>query len=274
MKIRLAAVTLALGFCAAPAALNEDYGHWATVNGHRMYYEMRGKGRPLLLLHGGGSDIEDSFGKQLEQFSLSHRIIAPEQVGQGHTPDVPGPLSYTKMAEDTAELLGQLQLSDVDVVGYSDGGILALILALRHPQLVRRLVITGANLDPSGLVDADAQDPAPPAPSAVGFQQHTADSANAVNGQSDDSIMDDKLNQLWLHHPTQDELSPALLKGLHKRVLVMAGDQDLIKPEHTLLIYESLPEGQLWILPDTGHATFRTRPEWVNPVVLSFLDQP
>jgi len=273
MKKQLASIAqalgLALGLGASGAAPDKEFGHWATVNGHRIYYELRGAGRPLLLLHGGGSDIEDSFGKQLDPFALGHRIIAPEQVGQGHTPDVPGPLSYTKMTDDTAELLRQLHLSNVDVVGFSDGGILALLLALRYPQLVRRLVITGANLDPSGLIDADSQELTAPAPAAAEKAQEAMHAAAAP-----EIPVDDKLAQLWLHYPARDELNPELLKSLHKRVLVMAGDQDEIKLVHTVLIFESLPEGQLCILPGTGHATFRERWQWVNPVVLSFLDQP
>jgi len=275
MKKQLAAAALALGLvlalAASSAARDKDYGHWAAVNGHRMYYELRGAGRPLLLLHGGGSDIEDSFGKQLDPFALEHRIIAPEQVGQGHTPDVAGPLSYTKMTDDTAELLRQLHLSNVDVVGFSDGGILALILALRYPQLVRRLVITGANLDPSGLIDGDSQELTAPAPIAT---DKPPQPMRATDAAAPEIPVDDKLAQLWLHYPARDELNPELLKSLHKRVLVMAGDQDEIKLVHTVLIFESLPEGQLCILPGTGHATFRERWQWVNPVVLSFLDQP
>jgi pimeloyl-ACP methyl ester carboxylesterase len=264
MKARLAAAVLALGLGANPVALDQDYGHWTTVNGHHMYYEMRGAGRPLLLLHGGGSDIQQSFGRQLEPFAQAHRVIAPEQVGHGHTPDMPGPLSYSRMTEDTAALLKQLQLSEVDVVGYSDGGIVALILALRYPQLVRRLVVTGANLDPSGLIDGDVSEPAP---AEVTYH-------DGGTGAATELAVDDKLMQLWLHYPNATELSPDLLKSLHKRVLVMAGDQDEIKLEHTKLIYESLPEARLWILPGTGHDTFASRWQWVNPVVLAFLDEP
>ncbi len=287
MKMQLAAAVLALalgagGVAAAPEkptleepSVEKGYSHWTKVNGHRMYYELRGTGRPLLLLHGGGSTIEDSFGYQLGPFAAAHHIIAPEQVGHGHTPDVPGPLSYTRMTEDTARLLQQLHLSNVDVMGFSDGGIIALMLALRHPDLVRRLVVTGANLDPSGLTDAGPEDTqAREADLPMNPRARAHYAAESPDGPGHADVMDDKLTQLWLHYPAKDELSPEMLKGLHKRVLVMSGDRDQIKLEHTMLIYQSLPDAQLWILPGTEHATFSARPQWVNAVVSSFLDEP
>ena len=122
--------------------------HWAPIHGHRIYYTVRGNGPTLVLLHGGGDSGEHSFVRQLDVFSEHHHIVAPDQVGQGRTPDVPGPLSYTAMMEDTATLLRLLKLKHVDIVGFSDGGILALMLAVRHPELVGRLVISGVNIAP------------------------------------------------------------------------------------------------------------------------------
>jgi pimeloyl-ACP methyl ester carboxylesterase len=113
-----------------------------TIHGHRIVYAVRGRGPTLLLLHGGGDSGEHSFERQFDEFSQHHHIVAPDQVGQGRTPDVPGALSYTAMMEDTAALLQHLRFRHVDVVGFSDGGILALMLALRHPELVRRVVIS------------------------------------------------------------------------------------------------------------------------------------
>ena len=125
--------------------------HSAEIHGHRIFYATRGTGPTLVFLHGGGDSGEHSFVRQLDVFSERHHIVAPDQVGQGRTPDVPGPLSYSAMMQDTATLLQQLKLKHVDVVGFSDGGILALMLAVRHPELVRRLVISGVNISPDGL---------------------------------------------------------------------------------------------------------------------------
>ncbi len=232
-------------------------GHWAEVNGHRLYYERYGSGRPLVLLHGGGETIRSSFSEQLALFSKHHEVIAPEQVGQGHTPDISGPLTYTAMMEDTAALLKQLHIADADVVGWSDGGNLALMLAVRHPELVRRLVVSGANMAPDGMAVDEIAD--------------TRESLEKAEAEDPDGFST-KLLRMWMGSPTLSELSIDLLRGVHKPVLVMSGDHDAIRLQHTFDMYHALPQGQLFILPDTGHATFSSRPEWVNPVVMSFLE--
>src|SRR4029077_4795556 len=114
-------------------------------------YTVRGDGPPLVLLHGGCDSDEHSFQNLFNVLSERHRIIHTDQVGQGRSPEIPGPLSYTSMMQDTAALLQQLRIKRVDVIGFSDGGILALMLALRHPCIVHRLVISGVNVSPEGL---------------------------------------------------------------------------------------------------------------------------
>jgi len=139
------------------AGIPPDNWHWVRIHGHRIYYAVQGTGRTLVLLHGGGDSGEHSFEQQIEIFSQHHRIIAPDQVGQGRTPDVSGPLSYTSMMQDTAALLQGMKMHSVDVIGFSDGGILALMLAARHPELVRRLVISGVNIAPKASPSSTAR---------------------------------------------------------------------------------------------------------------------
>jgi pimeloyl-ACP methyl ester carboxylesterase len=239
---------------AAHAVVQPTRWHWIAINGHRMYYVVRGSGPTLLLLHGGGDSGEHSFERQIDVFAANHHIIAPDQVGHGHTPDLPGPLSYTSMMQDTAALLQRLRLQSVDVMGFSDGGILALMLAARYPTLVRRLVISGANIAPAGL---SAQQRA---------QLQAVQSAQPVT-------LDQKLARLWLTAPTPGELSLGLLATIDKPVLVISGDRDAITLEHTLQIYRALPRAELCILPGTDHATFSGRPEWLNPIIAEFLDR-
>ena len=241
----------AAAIVALTAARADDAGHWAVVNGHRLYYEIHGTGSPVLLLHGGGNSVSGSWARQIVDFSPTHEVIAPEQVGNGHTPDVAGPFSYAQMTEDTAALLRQLNLKRVDAVGWSDGAIIALMLAVRYPELVRRVVATGANVDPNGLLPNDLASlrASPPAADAGA----------------------EKLRQLWLTRPVPEELSFELLKTIHAKVLVMAGDHDGVTLEHTLRIYHAIPDAELWILPHTGHGTFVERPAWTDPMVLDFL---
>ena len=253
---RIAALLLTLaGINAAHAAAQPALWHWASIHGHRIYYAVHGSGPTLVLLHGGGDSGEHSFERQLDLFSLNHRIVAPDQVGQGRTPDVPGPLSYTLMMQDTATLLEKLKLKNVDIVGFSDGGILGLMLAVRHPGLVRRLVISGVNIAPEGLTAAQLE----------GLRGAQIASPKTV---------DEKLAKLWLTSPTESELSLALLAKIEQPVLVISGDRDAITLEHTLQIYQTLPKAELCVLPGTDHLTFAGRPEWLNPIISDFLDRP
>jgi pimeloyl-ACP methyl ester carboxylesterase len=239
---------------AAGAAIQSAEWHWAAIHGHRIYYAMQGTGPTLVLLHGGGASGEHSFARQLDVFSERHHIVAPDQIGQGHTPDVPDALTYTGMMDDTAALLQHLNLKHVDVVGFSDGGILALMLAVRHPELVRRLVISGVNIAPEGLNADDLEE------------------LRATQNPKPKTI-DEKLAHLWLTSPTETELNLAMLAKIEQPVLLISGDRDAITLEHTLKIYHALPQAELCVLPGTDHATFSGRSEWLNPIINAFLDR-
>jgi len=248
----------ALGVCIlifpkrSTAAIEPNEWHWASIHGHKMYYAVKGSGPSLVLLHGGGDSGEHSFARQLELFSAQHRIVAPDQVGQGRTPDVAGPLTYSGMMDDTAALLLRLNVTHVDVVGFSDGGILALMLAIRHPELVRRVVISGVNIAPEGLNPDDLEE------------------LRATQNPKPKTI-DEKLAHLWLTSPTESELSVPMLGKIAQPVLVISGDRDAITLEHTLTIFHALPNAELCVLPGTDHATFSGRSEWLNPIIDAFL---
>lgn len=250
---------LALGLsCARAGTVGEapqtTQWHRTNIHGHRIYYAERGSGPTLVFLHGGGDSGEHSFVRQLDVFSEHHFIVAPDQVGQGRTPGVPGPLSYTAMMEDTAELLKTLKLRKVDVVGFSDGGILALMLAIRHPEMVRRLVISGVNIAPEGLRPEDLEE------------------LRATQTPKPKTI-DEKLAHLWFTSPTETELNLELLANVSQPVLLISGDRDAITLEHTLKIFHALPDAQLCVLPGTDHATFSGRSEWLNPIIGAFLNR-
>ena len=237
-----------------PGVAQHTQWNKANIHGHNIYYAVRGGGPELVFLHGGGDSGERSFVHQLDVFSEHHHIVAPDQVGQGRTPDVPGPLSYTAMMEDTAELLRVLKLRHVDVVGFSDGGILALMLAVQHPELVRRVVVSGVNIFPEGLRPDDLEE------------------LRATEIATPTTI-DEKLTHLWLTSPTEVELNLGLLARISQPVLVISGDRDAITLEHTLKIFHALPNAELCVLPGTDHATFSGRSEWLNPIISSFLDR-
>jgi pimeloyl-ACP methyl ester carboxylesterase len=204
-------------------------------------------------LHGGGESGEQSFARQIDSFARHHLVVVPDQVGQGRTPDAEGALTYTGMTEDTAELLEHLKLSHVDVVGFSDGGILALMLAAHHPELVHRVVVSGVNITPSGMNADDLE------------ELSATQSPNPVT-------IDEKLARLWYTSPTTSELSVAILAGIKQPVLVISGDRDAIRLEHTLKIFHALPDAELCVLPDTDHGTFAERPDWLSPIIATFLN--
>ncbi len=243
-----------LGFGTAYATAEVTQWSRLTIHGHKIYYAVRGSGPTLVFLHGGGDSGEHSFARQLDVFSEHHRIVAPDQVGQGRTPEVPGPLSYTAMMDDTAALLKFLNLQHVDIVGFSDGGILALMLAVRHPELVRTLVISGVNIAPEGLLPEDLEE------------------LRATQIPKPKTI-DEKLAQLWLTSPTESELNVQLLAKITQPVLIISGDRDAITLEHTLTIFHALPDAELCVLPGTDHATFSRRSEWLNPIINAFIDR-
>jgi pimeloyl-ACP methyl ester carboxylesterase len=241
-------------FQDAQAAILPGEWHKTRIHGHRIFYAASGSGPAMLLLHGGGDSGEHSFERQLDVFAAHHHIVAPDQVGQGRTPDVAGPLSYTAMMEDTAALLAKLKLKRVDVVGFSDGGILALMLSIRHPELVRRVVVSGVNIAPEGLNPEDLEDLR----------------ANVIPKPK---TIDEKLAQLWLNSPTDAELNLKLLGQITQPTLVISGDRDAITLEHTLTIFHALPNAELCVLPGTDHATFSGRSDWLNPIINAFLER-
>jgi pimeloyl-ACP methyl ester carboxylesterase len=256
------------------AAFPVEAGRFYQVDGVRLYTEISGTGPPLLFLHGGLSSFDRTFANQRAYFSTFRTVIGVDQRGHGHSPDDARAFSYAEMAEDTASLIKKLKLEPVDVVGHSDGANVGLLLALHHPELVRRLVISGANIrgDYNGLwaywrfrlSSTDRFAASLPAALREDYARVSPD------GQAHWLTMVGKSKELW---STWVVLDPADLQAIHIPVLVMAGDHDAIPLEHTMEIYRALPHGQLCILPATGHATMDERSEEFNLLARSFLEE-
>lgn len=278
MKIEAAFLMAAalLSGCTLPVSARPRLApgaHYAKVRGLRMYYEVRGHGPALLLLHGGGESVRTSFSKQLPTFSKHYTVIAPEQMGQGHTADTARPLSYSEMTEDTAALLRQLGVRHCDIVGWSDGGILGLMLAIRYPKMVGKLVASGANFRPDGLTPATTrwlQTVQPRDWWGAGRKDYEKVSPDGARHWS---ILVGKLKTLWLEYPSAEELNEKNMAAIKAPTLIIAGDHDVIRTEHTVEIANTIHNAQLFILPDTPHETFSQRPALMNRVLLNFLKQ-
>jgi pimeloyl-ACP methyl ester carboxylesterase len=250
------------------------------VRDAKLYTEIYGHGAPIVFLHGGMVFFDNSFEKQRDYFASYRTVVGIDQRGHGHSPDGPWPLSYQMMADDTAAIIEQLGLGPVDVVGHSDGANLALLLARDHPQLVRRLVISGANLR-SGLSPAEVQRRSQWKPEQLAEKlKALADSLppwfrtdyGKVSPDGPDHWMKlmAKCYRMWIQPIV---IEPADLKKISIPVLVMAGDHDFTSIEENAEIYRSLPRGQLIIVPASNHGTFRQRPDLVNLAIREFLDQ-
>lgn len=235
------------------------------VRGHPTYHEMQGHGEPLLLLHGGYATLENlrPLGDALAR---THRVHAPERTGHGRTADREGPFSYADSLAETLAYLDAVGLESVHVVGFSDGAILGLMLALDHPTRVRSLVSISANVDPGGFVSDEEAEHTMTAEAAALLDREYADLS--PDGADHGPVVIEKLSRMWLNEP---RITSEMLATVTTPVLVVAGDHDMVAADHTLLIARSIPGAQLAIVPAAGHLVASDRPDLVEPMVCAFV---
>jgi pimeloyl-ACP methyl ester carboxylesterase len=237
-------------------------GQYADVDGIRLYYETFGKGPPVLVLHGGAGSLED-MGYQIAALAAERFVVAPDSRGHGRSSDADVPLSYGLMADDMLKLLDQLAIGRVDIVGWSDGGIIGLDLAIHHPERVRRLVAIGANYDVSGLVHPPVLASRPPPPSWV-YSHYAPDPGHWP-------VLYQKVITMW---QTQPHFSMSELGGIKARTLIVAGQFDEVKREHTDRLAKAIPDAEEFIVTGATHFAVMQNPGLVNAQILRFLDSP
>jgi pimeloyl-ACP methyl ester carboxylesterase len=243
---------------------------YVDLGGIEGYVEVHGAGEPVLLLHGGFCSNETWAG-QIPALAAHYEVHAPERPGQGRTPDRPGPISFAHMVRDTVTYLDAAGLADVHVVGFSDGAITALLLALEHPDRVRSLVSISANLDPSIFGADDDSEPADDEASAPAPGESDVRAAYArlsPDGPDHADVVLEKLLSMWL---TEPHIPVEALAQIRVPALVLAGDRDSIPTEHTVAIARGIPGAALCVVPDAGHMVIEQRPEAVNRQILEFL---
>jgi pimeloyl-ACP methyl ester carboxylesterase len=256
--VKTPALAAALVACTSATALSATKsapapeGHYAPVNGLRMYYEDHGQGRVLVLIHGGGSTIETSFGALLPRLARTHRVIAVEQQAHGHTEDLERPHSFEQMADDTAALLAQLHIREADVLGFSNGGMTALQLAVRHPALVHRLVICSGFYAHAGLIPELRAGFAQP-PNADQMPKVLRDAYLAASPHPDLPRFVAKTVAMMRGFT---DLPEERLRAIDAPTLVMLGDRDVILPEHALRLAKLVKHGELAIFPGVQHGTY------------------
>ncbi|HXB43899.1 MAG TPA: alpha/beta hydrolase [Puia sp.] len=235
---------------------NREVGKYYDIRGIKMYCEIYGQGRPLLMIHGNNGSIK-AFGSNIPYFEKKYKVIVADSRAQGKTIDTRDSLSFEMMADDEAALLDRLHIDSAYVLGWSDGGINALLLAMRHPEKVIRLASTGANLwpDSSAIIAPLWKD-----------EKNTFDSTHTENFTPEQK----RQWKLFLLDWFQPNIKIQQLSAIRCPALIIGGDHDLIKVEHTKAIYQNIPRAKLWIVPNSGHATLIEHKDEFNRKVDEF----
>ncbi|HVZ97263.1 MAG TPA: alpha/beta hydrolase [Chitinophagaceae bacterium] len=244
-----------------PYGNNPKVGKYYNVRGIKLYVETYGMGQPLLLIHGNGGDIS-AFTKTIPYFEKKYKVIAVDSRAQGKSVDNGDSLSFEMMADDFAALLDEMHIDSADVIGWSDGGINALVLAMRHPDKVKKLVSTGANLWP----DSTAIVPLVWLDGYHYYLQNKEKHLTAPKERNDWKI--------FMLDYVQPDIPLTTLHSIKCPSLIIAGDHDLIRLDHTVDIYHNIPHAYLWIVPNSGHGTLIEHADEFNKEADQFFSAP
>ena len=221
----------------------------------QLHYIEQGQGQPLILLHGNGENC-DYFEHQIPYFSSNYRVIAIDTRGHGQSPRGEKPFTIKQFAEDLHDFMDEKAIPQASILGFSDGGNIALTFALKYPERVERLILNGANLFPRGVK------PLYQWPIEIGYRI-----AKLFSNKSEQAKHNAELLGLMVNEP---HIEPSELARLTMPVLVVAGTKDMIKEPHTKLIYKSLPNAQLELV-EGNHFVANKNAEAFNKVVEHFL---
>jgi pimeloyl-ACP methyl ester carboxylesterase len=244
-----------------PYGHNKAAGKYYDIRGFKMYCEVYGQGKPLLIIHGNGGSI-NNFIYQIPYFSKKYKVIIADSRAQGKSADKGDSLTYEMMADDYSALLEAMKIDSAYVIGWSDGGINGLLLAIRHPEKVKKLATTGANLVPdTTAVPQQIWDMVTP----------TLTLLKTKTNKTEEEKKSYKLFRLLAEQP---HIPLTDLQTIKCPTLVIGGDHDVIKEEHTMLIYKNIPRAYLWILPGSGHSTPVVYKDDFNKIVDRFFSTP
>jgi pimeloyl-ACP methyl ester carboxylesterase len=239
----------------------EDY---VVLGGLRTWYAQHGEGEPVVLLHPGGAGVDArAWAPNIEAISGRFLVFTPERRGHGRTPDAPGPISFEQMAGDTIAFLDTVVGGPAHLVGCSDGAVVALLVALMRPELVRKLVLVAGVFHHDGwapgVIDPDQT---PPEFLARLYAELSPD------GPDHYPVVVAKLAEMHAREPT---LTQRDLSGVRSRTLVMLGDDDEVTFEHALALYGALPDAELAVIPGASHGLLVEKPALCDTIMLEFL---
>lgn len=263
---------LAASPLAMSSAANPCTDRYVDVRGVHMFYRVCGKGPPLVLLHGAAM-VAEGWAPQIAAFRKSHTVYIPERRGVGRTADIDGDWSYRGMADDMAAFMDKLKIDHAAIVGLSDGGNIALIVASRRPDLVRSLVVSGANYDVAGLgafkdevlklSDDELIASAPPQVQPwIAIHRRVSPDKGARLARTFA-----KMKRMWFDF----EISDSELAKVTAATLVTAGDSDMFSVPYTVSLWQKIPKAKLMIAPNATHFWLQEKPKLANQVIGEFL---
>ena len=238
-------------------------GTYAQLGEVRTWYEEHGSGEPLVLMHGGLVDAR-WFEPNLAPLAERFHVYLPERRGHGHTPDVPGPITYQLMADDTIAFLETVVGGPADLVGHSDGAFVAMLVAMQRPELVNRLVMISGGFNKSGEAMPDMEWDVDQIAEFLG----PAYGEVSPDGIDHFKVVARKIGDMAAVEPTLDSSE---LAKVAQRSLVMFSDDDLVTLAHVTEMYDALPDAELAVVPGTSHFLTQEKPHLVNALVLDFL---
>jgi pimeloyl-ACP methyl ester carboxylesterase len=240
-----------------------EMADYLELGGVRTWYDERGEGEPLVLLHGGLVDAR-FFEKNIDALADQFHVYTPERRGHGHTPDVEGPINYDVMAQDTIAFLDAVVGGPAHLVGHSDGAFVAMLVAMRRPDLASDLVIISGGFHRDGLMQGGDEFDVDEVVKYLG----PAYGEVSPDGEEHFRVVAEKIAHMAEREPNleQSELSKVAC-----RTLVMFSDDDLMSLEHVVATYDGIPDAELAVVPGTSHFLLQEKPELCNAIVLDFL---
>lgn len=237
--------------------------------GVRTVYDDDGEGSPVVILH-GGLEHAGSWDDVAAALAGGHRVLRPDRRGHGRTPDVEGPYTYDTMADETIAFLDQVVGGPADLVGYSDGGVIALLVMRARPDLVRSAVVIGTDFHHDGLLPAMAERLRHPDPDNPHLQpMRDEHAALSPDGAGHWPVFHAKVSEMGITGPT---MTVQDVSAIDRPVLVVVGDDDVVDHHHTIELYQALPDGQLAIVPGASHLLPIEQPEQLLALVQRFID--
>lgn len=249
--------------------MTDNIADYVTANGVRMFYEIRGEGDPLVLMHGGTASNE-GVAALADVLARRYRVIMPERRAHGRTHDVEGPITYDNMTDDMLAFLDALHIGPAIIAGHSDGANIGMLMAIRTPERVRALIPIGGNHRADGLEQSFIdwmRTATPESFAAAAPGEMDAYTRLSPDDAAQFAVVFEKIRRMWLEEPS---LTTADLGAIAAPVLVIAGDGDLIRWEHLREFQRSVQNGQIAIVPGASHDVINEKPELVGQLIHEF----